>query len=384
MFVAAVYAFTIIFIGQCNEYRSDSLLTEAYPENEVQDVQKFSSTQVSWWKAGLSEYNIIEDTETGSIEPAYGDAVAEMETTTATSTSTEQTTASVIQKTNSPAPNYASEIFTVYDQNSRRYVTLDGYEMLCQIVRNEVGAHYTYGSKNGQTAYDKEVIKAFTVAAYSMLKYCERKGETATVGLNSNMSDSLRSHVAEVDGQAAYYNGAYICAIYCAATGGTTLSSKNSWGIANPYLVGVESKYDSLGSQYVTTQVFTTAEMKAIIEKTTNIKLSSNPANWISIASTIEGGYVDQMIIDGNSTVNIRGKEYRLTGSYFRYNIMEVEKLKSPDFTVKYSDGNFYFTVYGYGHGVGMPAEGAQQYALQEGWNYQQILKHYYTGIQIV
>lgn len=40
------------------------------------------------------------------------------------------------------------------------------------------------------------------------------------------------------------------------------------------------------------------------------------------------------------------------------------------------------FTVSGFGHGVGMSQEGAQGMALQ-GYTYDEILKHYYSGIQL-
>lgn len=47
---------------------------------------------------------------------------------------------------------------------------------------------------------------------------------------------------------------------------------------------------------------------------------------------------------------------------------------------VSLEPGNFSFTTYGYGHGVGMSQNGANHYALYSGWNYQQILGHYYPG----
>lgn len=47
--------------------------------------------------------------------------------------------------------------------------------------------------------------------------------------------------------------------------------------------------------------------------------------------------------------------------------------------------GTFVFTVYGYGHGVGMSQNGASEYA-RRGWTYKQILLHYYNnpGISLV
>ena len=41
--------------------------------------------------------------------------------------------------------------------------------------------------------------------------------------------------------------------------------------------------------------------------------------------------------------------------------------------------GKFQFTVYGYGHGVGMSQFGANEFA-KSGWNYREILLHYFPG----
>jgi len=46
--------------------------------------------------------------------------------------------------------------------------------------------------------------------------------------------------------------------------------------------------------------------------------------------------------------------------------------------------GSFTFTTYGYGHGVGLSQNGANHYASYSGWDYTQILQHYYPGTSIV
>lgn len=43
----------------------------------------------------------------------------------------------------------------------------------------------------------------------------------------------------------------------------------------------------------------------------------------------------------------------------------------------------FYFTSYGYGHGVGMSQNGANFYAAYAGYDYLQILQHYYPGTTV-
>lgn len=47
------------------------------------------------------------------------------------------------------------------------------------------------------------------------------------------------------------------------------------------------------------------------------------------------------------------------------------------------TSGTFTFTSYGWGDGVGMPQYGAVSMA-KEGYSYEQILKHYFTGVKLV
>lgn len=61
---------------------------------------------------------------------------------------------------------------------------------------------------------------------------------------------------------------------------------------------------------------------------------------------------------------------------------------KPTETTTRHSSsktGTFVFTVYGYGHGVGMSQNGASEYA-RRGWDYKRILLHYYNnpGISLV
>lgn len=56
--------------------------------------------------------------------------------------------------------------------------------------------------------------------------------------------------------------------------------------------------------------------------------------------------------------------------------------LKSTNFKIEKGDGNYKFSVVGNGHGVGMSQTGADSLAKQ-GYSYQDILKHFYTGIEI-
>lgn len=57
--------------------------------------------------------------------------------------------------------------------------------------------------------------------------------------------------------------------------------------------------------------------------------------------------------------------------------------LRSTSFSFTIDEDNIEFRVIGYGHGVGMSQTGADAMANQ-GSNYEEIIKHFYTGVEIV
>ena len=98
-------------------------------------------------------------------------------------------------------------------------------------------------------------------------------------------------------------------------------------------------------------------------------EFTDNPEKWVKKITNTKTGMV--------KTVEVCNKT--LTGR----DIRSLFSLRSSTFTCKYKDGNFIFTVNGYGHGVGMSQYGAN-YMAQQGFTYAEILKHYYTGVEIV
>lgn len=350
-----------VYVNNCVDVNS----LEKIDPDTINSMRTYEEKKAysSWWKAGISEYSITEEIQNqGIIRPL-------MELPDADNSSDN------MNKTE----GYQSETFTVYDLNTKSYVTSDAMDLVLRIVRNEIGAHYTSGSRYGETVYAKEAVKAYAVAAYTHIKYCNLKGQIPNVGLRSDYSEQMKNYVQEVDGQGIYYNDDLICAMYCASTGGYTISGYNGLGTDYPYLSSVESRYDDQGKQYFSQVTMTADELRQIIESKTDIVLSDEVENWIKVDSVVDGNYVGQMIIDGHTSCNIRGKQYTLNGSNFKQRIMN-SYLKSPAFTVDYADGTFTFNVYGYGHGLGLPADGANLYANIEGWDYKQILEHYFQG----
>ena len=56
--------------------------------------------------------------------------------------------------------------------------------------------------------------------------------------------------------------------------------------------------------------------------------------------------------------------------------------LKSTNFTITIEADSIKFSVIGYGHGVGMSQTGADSMA-KSGASYEEIIKHFYTGVEI-
>ena len=78
-----------------------------------------------------------------------------------------------------------------------------------------------------------------------------------------------------------------------------------------------------------------------------------------------------------------------MTGIGLRYDMLNASNvgdrsLRSHAYTIQYNSAKdqFTFTVRGYGHGVGLSQRGASAYA-DKGWDYVQILEHYYKGAKV-
>jgi len=84
-----------------------------------------------------------------------------------------------------------------------------------------------------------------------------------------------------------------------------------------------------------------------------------------------------QVIAEGNRVIDLKGLPVRWSLNV-PDNIFVIEKTKDPDGSDRYT-----FFGKGWGHGIGMCQTGAYGMAFR-GWSFERILKHYYTGVEIV
>lgn len=159
-------------------------------------------------------------------------------------------------------------------------------------------------------------------------------------------------------GEIMVYNGEPIVAVFHSTSSGRTENSADVWGGDYPYLKSVESPGDSESPKYAT-------EVTVDRQTFTNT-LGVEPK--IGEYTRSEGGSVMSLDIGGKL---FRGADLR---SMFRLN--------SADFTIEETADSFIFHVLGSGHGVGMSQYGAN-YLAKNGKSYQDILKAYYTGVEI-
>lgn len=180
----------------------------------------------------------------------------------------------------------------------------------------------------------------------------------------------IENAVNTTAGKIITYNGEVIDAFFHSNSGGATEAPVNVWGGTNyPYLQSVETAGEDAYSQYSSEMILTKEELKnKILAKHSDFIIDYSQSDCIQILEYTESGRVKTIKI-GN--LNLSGVEVRtLLG------------LKSANFEVSIEGENIKFAVKGYGHGVGMSQTGADSMAKQ-GSNYEEIVKHFYTGVEI-
>lgn len=170
----------------------------------------------------------------------------------------------------------------------------------------------------------------------------------------------IKKAVLDTDKIAIYYNGDYIDALYHSTSNGYTLNSENVWSNAIPYLKGVESKWDLNASSYLKN---TNKDIAYVLSL-----FGIDDINKIQIVSRDDTNHVKE--------IKVGYKIYK--GTAFR----SLLKLRSTDFDIMVNDNSVVFITRGFGHGVGMSQYGANGMA-NEGYNYIDILNHYYTNVSI-
>ncbi|NLW22730.1 MAG: SpoIID/LytB domain-containing protein [Tissierellia bacterium] len=334
--------------------------------------------------------------------------------------------------------NYRGYLFFKIVNNSLsviNYIHLEDY--LYGVVPMEMPA-----------SFEMEALKAQAVAARTYaLKNINKHGKEGYDlcdtthcqvygGLDGEHERTNRA-VDETEGIVITYNGKVIDALYHSNSGGHTEDSVEVWGNSVPYLIGVKDEFSigypnstweiRLTSDHINTKLIQNniyigelidmeilasspngrvSKLKVIgtsgetVLNKSKIREILGPnelkSTWFTIKKEGDRGTTKTVYaIDGESlepiSININdtyilGEDNKSTPSKISNNRLII---RGRDSNIEienrpiYNTGNFIIEGKGYGHGLGMSQWGAQGMA-KLGYSYEDILKHYYTDVEII
>lgn len=227
--------------------------------------------------------------------------------------------------------------------------------------------------------FEKEALKAQAVAARTFTLYnkennvkhlngdvctsaacCQayiRPEDYISGGGEESTVFKMYEAVMATKGQVLYYEDALIEATYFSSAGGRTEDAQAVWGTDVPYLQSVESdEEDRTHTHEIKKEVFCTA-----------LGLPKSEV-YIEAPKYTKG--------EGIAEITINGK--RFTGMQLRQKL----GLRSTQISFYVGKDTIQIITKGYGHRVGLSQYGADAMALQ-GFDYKQILTHYYTDVTI-
>ena len=277
----------------------------------------------------------------------------------------------------------------MYISSSKKIITINLEDYIVGVVCAEMPVEF-----------DKEALKAQAVAArtfavahiegYGGKKYEGAHGVMLTDSIDcqvymgkeerlskwpSNEKDEywnkVSEEVKETSGQVLMYNNKLVMEpYYFAVSSGETEDAKEVLGEDIQYLKTVSSPGEESVQKYKSkvniNYISFINKINSVFPKS-KINLT-NVRNSAAILSRNKTGSVKNIKV-GNTTT---------TGSKFR----SIIGLNSTNFKISSNITDFQIDCTGYGHGLGMSQWGARAMA-KKGSKYDEILKHYYTGVGI-
>ena len=268
---------------------------------------------------------------------------------------------------------------SVFSHNDKSVTEVDITDYVCGCLAAEM-----------PLSFHDEALKAQAVACYSFALWIKNNADNPKSEL-ADVTDSPDTHqaylnesqlkekwgnefpqnykkikkiVSSVSGQYLAFDNEPIMAVYHSLSPGKTQSAENVWGNDIPYLRSTTAPGDKLSPEYQSSVTLDLNQIKQAVQKNKSYKFNLK-ANPIGEIKETDSGYVESAEI---YSVVMNPKELRA-----------LFGLKSPFFSLKKTDNSVTFTVYGYGHGVGMSQYSAD-YMARQGSDYKEILNHFYKG----
>lgn len=276
-----------------------------------------------------------------------------------------------------PFPEPVAETLTLLNESSESMFVLDMREYLVGALACEmpvsfedealkaqavaIHSYALYMQKNSQNEY------AFGVDTAARRGYMDREQRSAYYG--ASFAENEKKLENAVDSTLAYvltYEGEPIVACFHAISTGRTEQGGNVFATSLPYLRAVDCPKDVENKNYSHTETLTTSDFSTLMTMyDKELSIVGEPEGWVGSTTVSESGTV--------LSISVCGKNY--TGT----DIRQALGLRSAAFDISYAEGEFAITTRGFGHGVGMSQNYANELAKQ-GKTFDEILAYFYSG----
>ena len=371
-------------VNNSYEYKPDIIEVDKLlyvPNIEIEEVEKIVEETPSNEENTSSEVNISKSSTTNkstttkkSNSKISSNSNNNVTNNTSTSTNTNTNVNDNLNTTNNSNTIIKEEVVdnNIYVNLKRRNGNVEKVELeeyVTGVVSAEMPALFASNALKAQ---------AIIARTYALKAISNGKTLTDTESTQSYKSDTelknmwgsnfnfyynkIKKCVEETKGIYLTYNGIYIDAVYHSTSNGQTESSINVWNHYYPYLVTVDSIYDDLNPSFIYETLFNYQEL----------------SNKLNIDINIDTNFDILEKTESNRINKIEINNIILNGTDFRQKL----GLRSTDFIIEKNENGIKIITKGYGHGVGLSQYGANGYA-KNGYNYVDILKHYYKGVTI-
>lgn len=278
-----------------------------------------------------------------------------------------------------------NEIIRVYITETGEIEEVNLEDYICGVVSNEMPANFE------KEALKAQAVTARTYLASKKLNRCtlhegidicdsthcqvytskEKRLEKWGADYANEYWNKIKEAVDETSGQILSYEGELVLyPQFFSTSSGQTENSEDVYLGEIPYLRSVASTGEESAPKYTSDKTLKISDFVYLLNSNfTNLNVTvENIKNNFNIKSSSAAGGVIKLNINN---VEIRGVDFR-----------KALSLNSTNFTYEFNGDYITFHCKGYGHGVGMSQWGANAMA-KNGSNYEEILKHYYTGVEI-
>ena len=248
---------------------------------------------------------------------------------------------------------------------------------------------YVMGVVAGEMKNDwpEEALKAQAILARTyVLKFIDTKDSIydgadistdvseAQAYSSENINDAVKKAVNETQGEVMSWNGEYPYAWFHASAGGMTeLPSIGLDYEDDPEYLKPVSSPDSDDAPDSVKQWSVTFSADQIEKACADNGVTTGPVESIELAEKGESGRAKYIVVNGKK-ISAPGFRIAIGASMLKSTLIDSIEMDGSSIT---------FTGRGYGHGVGMSQWGAYQLA-QDGSSAEDIIEHYFTGIDIV